>query len=79
MTIRSGFASFEGTTYRSLVEKALEVEKLKKEEKEMFQKGQKHSQSSFYNVDNRFTKKGGGAFQAKIGLSMGRSSYTESK
>ena len=39
VTIRSSLASFEGTTYKSLVEKALEVEKLKKEERKIFQKG----------------------------------------
>ena len=35
VTIRSGLASFEGTTYRTLVEKALDVEKLKKEENDI--------------------------------------------
>ena len=35
VTIQYGLASFEGTTYRSLIEKALEVKKLKKEEKEI--------------------------------------------
>ena len=34
VTIWFGLVSFEGTTYRSLVEKALEVEKLKKKRKE---------------------------------------------
>ena len=53
VTIRSGLASFMGTTYRSLVEKALEVEKLKKVEREVFQKGQKHSQSSFYDSNKQ--------------------------
>ena len=36
VTIRLGLASFEGTTYRSLVKKVLEVEKLKKEKREVF-------------------------------------------
>ena len=79
VTIWSGLASFEGTTYRSLVEKALEVEKLKKEERKAYQKGRKHDHGSFSNINNRFTKKGGGAFQARIGPSFSRSSYTESK
>ena len=79
VTIRFGLASFKGTTYNNLVVKDLEVEKLKKKEREVFQKGRKHSQSSFYNIDNRFTKKGGSAFQDKTGTSLGRSSDTKSK
>ena len=36
VTIWSGLALFEGSSYRILVEKALEVEKLKKGEGEIF-------------------------------------------
>ena len=79
VTIRSGLASFEGTTYRSLVEKAMEVEKLKKEEKDIIQKSRKHGQSSYHNIDNRFTKRGGGTFQTRTGPSIGRGFYTESR
>ena len=79
MTIQYGLASFEGTTYKSLVEKALEVEKLKKEEKDIIQKSRKHGQSSYHNIDNRFTKRGSGTFQTRTGPSIGRGFYTESR
>ncbi|EEF44672.1 conserved hypothetical protein [Ricinus communis] len=55
-SIRSRLATNEGTSFRGLVEKALEVERLHKKKQEIIQKCRKYGQSSFQSLDERLPR-----------------------
>ncbi|KAF2296836.1 hypothetical protein GH714_007722 [Hevea brasiliensis] len=68
---------FRGSNFRELVEAALNVEKVKQEEKEYEQKlSKKHGQGSSQGFRERSAKRGGSSFQPREEFSgSGRGSY----
>ncbi|KAF2283297.1 hypothetical protein GH714_001009 [Hevea brasiliensis] len=64
--IRASTTWFRGSNFRELVEAALNVEKVKQEEKEYEQKiSKKHGQSSSQGFKERSAKRGGSSFQPR--------------